>query len=278
MLWPCYNLGGKSVLCENISDLGTLLSRYQCGICSYEPTEALSWPCLCLSEALDLHPGKYEFMAAMDMVIHHVHRVSSTCYHVSRHVMPSGTVLTNFTATGNGVLSSVCCRRVGNNLVLIAGRATHTAVYERRNYGGLCEWNYPKPNYARLRTATASLILLLNPTQELDLNCGRLFMDLHPAVSSTWLTPFASSWSAFALRNPRMSISTLYMTADGVYFGSPTDNTNSYRLSGYHGLPLLLSYFRDRLADLYSQILVTGAMRATDVEANVPNGMLLFFM
>ena len=277
ILWPCYNRSGKSVLCNNFSDLGTLLSHYQCGICAYEPNESLSWPCLSLSESLDIHPGMHDYMAAMDMVIHHVHRVASTCYPVSRFVMSSGTVLTNFTATGNGVLSSVDCRRVGHNLVLIAGRAQHTTVYVRRNYGGMCEWNYPKPNFARLRTATASLILLLNPKQDLDMNCGRLFLNFNPTVKSTWLTPFVSSWSTFVLRNPKLVVTALYVTADGVYFGSPTDNAVSYRLSGYHGLPILLSYYRDRLATLYSSVLVTGAMRATDTEADVPHGKYFCF-
>ena len=86
------------------------------------------------------------------------------------------------------------------------------------------------------------------------------------------MKPFSTCWSQFVARNPHITVECLYRTYHGIHYGSPTDSPDSYQLSGYRGLPLLLQYYRNRIAKLISTILVTGRMRLSDKEATVPPG------
>ena len=113
---------------------------------------------------------------------------------------------------------------------------------------------------------------MLNPAQPFQLNRGKLFLDLDPSCISTWLAPFVNCWSDFVLRNPSTIIDNLYVSASAVYYGSPTDNAVSHQLHGYAGVPLILSYFRDKISAIWSKLLNIGAMRKTDQNAHVPSG------
>ena len=53
---------------------------------------------------------------------------------------------------------------------------------------------------------------------------------------------------------------------DSVYYGSPGLSTSSYSLSGFSGLPFVLSCFRLRLSIAIRKILMLGQM------SDVPKG------
>ena len=285
MVWPCYVRSGKTVHCDNHSDLATILSSYHCGICTYGPgidrACDVDWTCLAMSEALETHPGYIKYLVSLDMVIMHFSRVIRTMTFVSSYTTTTGVTLTDFIHTRNGVLCDKDTKRPGTKLPIISGLSRHTSKYKVEKVWNVgfteqSDWNYPNPNYSRSRTEIYTTIVLLNPAQPFQLNRGKLFLDLDPSCRSTWLAPFTNCWNEFVLSNPCTTIDNLYVTADGVFYGSPSDHEDHYLLQGYAGVPLILSYFRDKISGIWSKLLNIGAMRKTDANVNVPSGTILF--
>ena len=57
------------------------------------------------------------------------------------------------------------------------------------------------------------------------------------------------------------------MSTDAVYYGSPDLSSSSYLLSGYSGLPFVLSSYRLRFSIAIRKILMLGQM------SDVPKGL-----
>ena len=280
-VWRCHGFTNKKIYRESFAQLDSLLDKYWCAICKKD-SPRMKWTCAAVSENLDLHPGFLPFQTVLDIVVLHSAHVISTAVHVSEYELPNGTVLSDFYHTENGFLSDADMLKPGSVAFFITGISRHTKPYVRLLWdGAMREWNYPNHHYAFIRTHTYATILLLNPDQMINLNCGKLYLDigvkeadekqLRP-TPSLWLKPFSTCWSQFVARNPHVTVECLYRTDHGIYYGSPTDSPDSYQLSGYRGLPLLLQYYRNRIAKLISTILVTGRMRLSDKEATVPPG------
>ena len=55
----------------------------------------------------------------------------------------------------------------------------------------------------------------------------------------------------------------LYLSKTSVYYGSPGLSTDSYELSGYAGLPFVLTCYRLRFSTVIRKILMLGQMADT---------------
>ena len=262
------------------------MEKYWCTVCTKDSIRTMRWTCAAISENLDLHPGLLPFKSVLDMVVMHSAHVISTAVHVPEYTLPNGVILTNFYRTENGFLSDIDMVKPGSVAFFITGISRHTRPYTRLlSEGAMREWNYPNQQYGFIRTHVYSTILLLNPVQEINLNRGKLCLDIGTSTvnnvkvsPSLWLLPFSTCWSQFVERNPNTTIDTLFRTDTGIYYGSPSEDSEARRLSGYRGLPLLLHYFRNRIAKIISTILVTGRMRLTDKDAVVPSGISIFHL
>ena len=284
----CHGSRDKKIYRENLTQFSSLLDKYWCELCSKDSLRTMRWTCAAISETLDLHPGILPFRTVLDIIVLHAAHVISTAVHVPEYELPNGVVLSNFYHTENGFLSDVDMLRPGSVTFYISGYSRHTKPYTRLLWdGAMREWNYPNQHYAFIRTHTYATILLLNPDQELNLNRGKLYLDIGVknadekqlrSTPSLWLKPFSTCWSQFIGQNPHVTIDGLYRTDHGIYYGSPSDSPISHRLSGYRGLPLLLHYYRNRIAKLISTILVTGKMRLSDKDATVPPGILMNYL
>ena len=264
-----------------------LLEKYWCTVCRKDSLRTMKWTCAAISETLDLHPGLLPFKTVLDIVVLHSAHVISTAVHVPEYELPNGVIISNFYRTENGFLSDVDMLKPGSVSFFITGFTRHTRPYVRMLWeGAMREWNYPNQRFGFIRTHTYATILLLNPDQDINLNRGKLYLDIgvHEVddkqlkpTPSLWLHSFSTCWSQFVERNPHAIVDGLYRTDCGLYYGSPTDSPISHRLSGYRGLPLVLQYFRNRIAKIISTILVTGKMRLSDKDACVPFGKFKLF-
>ena len=197
---------GKSIVCDDITDIDELFAKYTCLLCPTGPEEKMVWICATHSETLDLHPGFTDFLTACDLVILHMDRIAQTMTYVTEHTLPNGTELKPFIRTGNGVLSCRLLQRPGTHAFLIPGLSQHSDLYKLENAGSWSEWNTLNTRYSGLRAMVYSTILILNPKQVNCLQQGKMSFDLDPKVLSSWFIPFVNSWSQFVDRNPNIVI------------------------------------------------------------------------
>ena len=277
-VWGCRNQTGKRSHRETFDNLDALFSKYMCTVCPKDPKDPdvpMNWICAGVSESLELHPGFFDFRRTLDMIIYHVSHISSVAVAVNEYTLPNGIVLKKFYHTENGLLSDIDMRKPGSCSFLITGISRHSSVYTRlQPEGALRSWRYPNKQYSYIRTHTYATLLLLNPGQEINLNRGKLCLDMSKA--STWLISFSNCWSDFIDRNPKIIVTGLFITDNGLFYGSPSDSPVHHKLFGYSAVPIILQYFRDRIGHLVSQILVISKMKLTDTEATVPRGKILF--
>ena len=240
----------------------------------------MEWLCASLSEVLEFHPGYLDFGTSFDMLVSHSHVVTRSMEFVPSHTLPSGAVLKNFIFTDNGFLADTDLKKPGTKMFVITGYAKHSNLYHRLNPGDWFgfSWNYPNPKYSGIRAMVFSFALIVNPAQERDLLRGKMSLDFHPDILSPWCKVFLDCWHLFVDSNPCTKITDIYRTATGLFYGSPTDHAESYGLESYSGLPILLSFYHDRLAAIVRQIIIVSKQRVTDVDAHVPLGKLLSFV
>ena len=55
----------------------------------------------------------------------------------------------------------------------------------------------------------------------------------------------------------------MFVSNDGIYYGCPGLSTDSYLLSGYNGLPFVLSCFRLRFSTMIRKIMMLSQMPET---------------
>ena len=279
-VWACRYNTGKKAHRETFEDLGTLISKYMCILCSKDPKDPdvpMNWVCASVSENLELHPGFLDFRRTLDMVVYHASHIAAVAVSVNEYTLSTGIVLKKFYHTENGLLTDIDMRKPGSCAFFITGISRHSSVYTRlQPEGSLRPWRYPNRQYSYIRTHTYATILFLNPQQEINLNRGKLCLDL--STTSTWLRSFSNCWAEFIDRNPKVQINGLFVTDNGVFYGCPTDSSVSHQLTGYSAVPIILQYFRDKIGHLVSQILVTSKMKPTDTEATVPKGIYFKFV
>ena len=274
----CYVAVGKTCTRDAFDSIDDVLDKYQCDHCPLAQESGLDWVCAAQSEVLELHPGFLDFRTSFDMLIAHAFHVTKNMKFIPTHAIGDGVTLKNFIVTDNGFLADTDLTRPGCKLFIVTGYAKHSKLYKTLNPGDWLgySWNYPNPNYAGIRAMVFACTLILNPAQERDLLRGKMAFDFGPAVLSDWCSIFLDCWNLFIELNPCTKVAEIYRTSAGLYYGSPTDHDQSYPLLLYRGLPLLLSHYQDRLAAFVKQIIVLSKMRASDTNADVPAGKLLF--
>ena len=277
----CYSGIGKACTRDSFEGIEAVLAKYLCDFCLAEPCTnfaKLEWPCSALSEVLELHPGYLDFGTSFDMLVSHAYHVTLHMEYFKKYSLSDGTELQNFIVTDNGFLADTDLKKPGTKLFVITGYAKHSSLYKRLNPGGWegFSWNYPNPKYSGVRAMVYTIALILNPAQERDLLRGKMALDFHPDLLSDWCTVFLDCWHLFVDLNPCTKVTEIYRTADGLYYGSPTDHAVAHPLHSYNGLPLLLSHYHDRLSYYVRQIVILSKQRVDDVDAHVPAGMLQF--
>ena len=270
----CYSGIGKTFTRDSFADLEAVLAKYSCDFCPIESTAKVNWPCAALSEILEMHPGYLDFGTSFDMLVSHARFVSRNMEYFAKYTMSNGTVLKNFIVTDNGFLADTDLTKPGTKLFMITGYAKHSSLYKRSEHVDWMgfSWNYPNPKYAGIRAMTFSLALLINPAQERDLLRGKMALDFHPDILSDWCTVFLECWYSFVDSNPCTKVTEIYRTHTDLYYGSPTDHAVSHRLQSYNGLPLLLSYYHNRISSYIRQIVILSKQRLGDKDADVPLG------
>ena len=273
----CYSGIGKTFTRDEFEDIEAVLGKYLCDICPIAPDMKMDWPCAALSEILELHPGYLDFGTSFDMLVSRARHVTRNMKYFATYSLQNGTVLKNFIVTDNGFLGDTDLKKPGTKMFVITGYAKHSNLYKRSNPGGWLDysWNYPNPKYSGIRAMVYTAALIVNPAQERDLLRGKMALDFHPDVLSDWCTVFLDCWYQFVDANPCTKVTSIYRTSTGLFYGSPSDHAVSHALRSYAGLPLLLSYYHDRIASYIRQIIILSKQRIGDVDAHVPAGMLL---
>ena len=278
LVHPCINRTSKSVSLDRFSTLEMLLPMYQCGVCFVSKPKKTEWLCAALSETLEIHPGFLPYALAADMVIMHSRRVVYTSTHIDAYTLPNGTVLKNFIHTENGFLSSYDNKCPGNYLFIVSGFAIHSSLYHVEREGAWDELVLTNSKFSALRSMVYSTILLVNPTQSIETNRGKMYLDLTPSVISDWLHAFLDTWNDFVRENPGVSVKSVYRTDTEVWYGSPSDHPDAVKLEGYPGLPVLLQYTRERMTDHFCWMFALIQMKTTDASKFVPSGKLIKFL
>ena len=270
----CYSGVGKTFTRDAFPDLAAVLENYACDFCPVTPEARVEWPCASMSEVLEFHPGYLDFGTAFDMLVSHSYHVTRAMEYVTAHVLPNFTVLKNFIYTDNGFLADTDLKKPGTKLFIITGYAKHSNLYKKSIVTDWLghSWNVTNPNYSGVRAMVFTFALILNPAQERDLLRGKMALDFHPDVHSSWCNVFLDCWHLFVDSNPCTRLAAIYRTSDGLFYGSPSDHAVSYPLVSYHGLPLLLSHYHGRLSSYVRQIVIISKQRIGDVDADVPSG------
>ena len=239
--------------------LDALIARFTCSTCLLDPTQRLNWQCVAVSETMDCHPGFMPFSTARDMMVLHCQSILYSSEYISEYVMFNGTKLRKFVRSDFGILSDVAMNGPGTQLIFVTGNSKHsdvTIVLDGRRT--------LNPNFAAIRSTFRSMVLLLNPLQAINLQMGRLGFDLGPKVLSAWCSPFLNSWADFIIQNPGVCIEELYMSAQGLNYGSPSLMARTHLLTSENGMPIILQYFRDALAKHFSKILALARLGSED--------------
>ena len=268
----CYTLMGKTTSRDNFDSVLAVMEKYFCNVCPTDSAVKMDWLCATHSELLELHPGYLDFQTTQDMIILHAFHVIRNMKFVTGFTLPNGTVITNFIVTDNGILADNDLKKPGTKLFFVTGYAKHSDLYKLVNAGEWSEhytWNV---NYAGIRAKLFGFSLLLNPDQDRDLLRGKMALDFAPGILSDWCTAFLDCWQHFVTKNPCTKVTALYRTDTAVFYGSPSDHLDSYRLYGYAGLPLLLVNYHERLTYLVKRIIGVSKMTLKDKKTNVPSG------
>ena len=270
----CYVAIGKTCTRDAFTTLDAVLDKYQCDYCPASSDFGSEWLCAAQAETMELHPGFLDFGTSFDMLITHSHHVTANMLYVASHTLKNGVTMKNFIVTDNGFLADTDLQKPGTKLFFVTGYAKHSKLYMRLNPGAWPDysWHYPNPNYAGVRGMVYTFTLILNPAQERDILRGKMSLDLDPSCLSDWCVVFLDCWNLFIELNPGTKVTDIYRTSTGLYYGSPTDHSQAHPLLLYRGLPLLLSYYQDRISAHVRQIIILSKMRLTDIDADVPAG------
>ena len=273
----CYAAVGKTFTRDSFETLGEVLAKYDCDSCPLATDAKPEWFCAAQSEVLELHHGFMDFSTSFDMVIAHSFRVTANMVFVASHALDNGVTIKDFVVTDNGFLADTDLQKPGTKLFFVTGYAKHSKLYMRLNPGNWpgYTWNYPNSNYAGVRAMLFTIALILNPAQERDMLRGKMCLDLNPTLLSTWCTTFLDCWNLFVDLNPCTKVTDIFLTSNGLYYGSPSDHSKHYPLLLYRGLPLLLTHYQGRISYYVRQLVILSKMRADDDDADVPAGMYL---
>ena len=262
----------KSIGRDNFRTVADVIKQYFCNICPTEPGVRMDWRCACNSELLEMHPGYVDFITSHDMLVLHCFHISLNMQFVAEYTLPNGTVLRDFIVTDNGILSDNDMKQPGTKLFMVPGFSKHSDLYKVAFPGEWAEHNHLNANYSGLRALVFSFVTIINPSQDRDIQRGKMSVDMDPRKLSKWCTAFLDCWQSFVNSNPRAQIKALYRTNDGVFYGSPTDHATSHLLYGYAGLPLLLNHYLGRISHYVKQLIALSKQSKKDKKAVVPPG------
>ena len=267
---PCYAQMDYSADESVALPLDQLMAQFTCTNCPISPPLQVRWACAAASNVVDCHPGFFTFTVARDFMVLHVQAKLYESEYIPKYQLSTGAMVKKFVRTNTGLLCDIALQSTGTLLVFITGNSKHTSLY--RVVDGK---NVLNPQYSAMRSSFRAMLILTNPGQSCTLDMGRLGFDMNPKVLSLWASPFYNAWADFSYRNPGMEVTELYMTANGLRYGSESRSVRSFLLYDDTMLPLVLQYYRDILAKHIGRILAIGKMKRSD-NYKVPKGMFLY--